>query len=351
MNRRRVAGILALAAVVLLAVLAAGCGGGGDEGGGDTAPSDTGAPPTDTGAGGEGGAGGSGSPQAGGTYRVGWEASFDFTDAFDVTGEYTATGWALYTLLVRKLVTYPGAEGAEGNTVVPDLATDTGQVSEDGLTWTFTLKDGIMFGPPVNREITSQDVKAAFDRIANPDIGSFGYPNYYTPITGFQDVIDGKADTVSGIETPDDKTIVFTARHARRRLPLPARDAGGGADPARSDRLLHEGRRLRPLPDRFGPVHDRGFRPARHHELRHDEGDLRLQPGEVPEPRAQPELRPGDGLAGGALELPGSLRARHQLERGRHLRAGRRKGSSTRRSRVRRASRSRSTRRTRICRT
>ena len=66
-----------------------------------------------------------------------------------------------------------------------------------------------MFGPPVNREITSQDVAAAFDRIANPDIGSFGYPNYYTPITGFQDVIDGKADTISGIETPDDKTIVF----------------------------------------------------------------------------------------------------------------------------------------------
>ena len=84
-----------------------------------------------------------------------------------------------------------------------------GQLSDDGLTYTFTLKDGIKFGPPVNREITSKDFVTAFDRIANPDIGGFGYPLYYTTITGFQDVVDGKAKTISGIEAPDDKTIVF----------------------------------------------------------------------------------------------------------------------------------------------
>jgi peptide/nickel transport system substrate-binding protein len=71
------------------------------------------------------------------------------------------------------------------------------------------LKDGIMFGPPVSREITSQDIKYAFDRLANPKIGSFGYPLYYEVIEGFKEVEDGKAKSVSGIETPDDKTIVF----------------------------------------------------------------------------------------------------------------------------------------------
>ncbi len=92
---------------------------------------------------------------------------------------------------------------------MPDLAADPPEVSEDGLTYTFTLKDGIMFGPPLSRAITSEDVKYAFDRLANPDIGAFGYPLYYEVITGFKAVADGKAKSVSGIETPDDKTIVF----------------------------------------------------------------------------------------------------------------------------------------------
>jgi peptide/nickel transport system substrate-binding protein len=179
--------------VVLAAVLAASCG-GDEDGGGEAGQETT-----------EGA-----EPERGGTYRVDVETSFDFTDAFDPTGEYTAVGWSFYTLMIRKLMTYRHVVGAEGNEPVPDLAAEEPEVSDDGLTYTFTLKDGIRFGPPVSREITSQDIAYAFNRIANPDIGSFGYPNYYTVISGFQDVIDGKAKTVSGIETPDDKTIVFT---------------------------------------------------------------------------------------------------------------------------------------------
>ena len=38
-----------------------------------------------------------------------------------------------------------------------------------------------MFGPPVNREITSQDVDVRRSIGSRTrDIGSFGYPNYYT---------------------------------------------------------------------------------------------------------------------------------------------------------------------------
>ena len=195
---------LALAAISA-AVVVAGCGGGGS--GDASSGTDASLPTATTGAGHTNST--SNNPQPGGTYRVGVESSFNFSDAFDPTGEYTAEGWSFYTLLVRKLVTYPGAAGQEGNQIVPDLATDLGQISDDGLTYTFTLKDSIKFGPPLNREITSKDVAAAFNRIANPEIGSFGYPGYYTVITGFQDVIDGKAKTISGIETPDDKTIVF----------------------------------------------------------------------------------------------------------------------------------------------
>jgi peptide/nickel transport system substrate-binding protein len=182
---------VALAAILALAVVA--CGGDDDEagetGGGDTTASTE--------------------PTPGGTYRVDVETSFDFTADFDPTAEYTAVGWSFYNLIVRKLMSYNGTVGSAGNEVHPDLAADMPEVSDDGLTYTFTLKDGIMFGPPVSREITSQDFKYAFDRLANPKIGSFGYPLYYEVIEGFKEVEDGKAKSVSGIETPDDKTIVF----------------------------------------------------------------------------------------------------------------------------------------------
>jgi peptide/nickel transport system substrate-binding protein len=205
-KRWRYAGILAL--VVTLVALAAACG--GDE----EAVPPAGEPPAETGAV-EPGAPpaeeppAEGQPQAGGTYRVDVETSFDFTADFDPSAEYTAIGHTFYTLLLRPLMTYRHTVGAAGNEAVPDLAADYPELSDDGLTYTFTLKDGVMFGPPVNREVTAQDVKYAFDRLANPDIGAFGYPLYYEVIEGFKEVEEGKADSVSGITTPDDKTIVF----------------------------------------------------------------------------------------------------------------------------------------------
>ncbi len=141
-------------------------------------------------------------------------------------------------------------------------------------------------------------------------------------ITGFQDVVDGKADTISGIETPDDKTIIFhldtPAGDFLYRVAMPA----VGPIPTEVTDCFTKAGDYGRYRDRVRPVHDRGLGPARHHELRHDEADLGLQPREVPAPRPQPELRPGDRLAGGAVELPGSFRVRDQLERGRHLRPG-----------------------------
>ncbi|MFN8187932.1 MAG: ABC transporter substrate-binding protein [Gaiellales bacterium] len=210
MRRLRLLAFLALA--VTLAVLAAACGGGGEEEPAATEPVAT--EPADTGGGAETTpaetepAEGEG-PQPGGTYRVDVESSFDFTAAFDPSSEYTSLGWSFYTTLIRKLVTYPHTAGSAGNVIVPDLATDTGTVSEDGLTYTFTLKDGIKFGPPLSREITSADFVNAFARLAT-EPGSNGYPNYYTEIVGFEEYGAGEADTITGIEAPDDKTIVFT---------------------------------------------------------------------------------------------------------------------------------------------
>jgi peptide/nickel transport system substrate-binding protein len=223
--RKNLARLAALVAAALLALAA--CGGGSDgETAGEPAP-ETGTP-AQTGSGAETAA--EGEATRGGTYRLEWEASFDFSDAFDPTGEYLGDAIGIHTnLLVRTLVGYRHTAGAAGNEIVPDLATDTGQVSEDGLTYTFTIKDGVKFGPPLSRNITSQDLRYAIERIGQDGRALSQYSGYYDVIEGFNEFADGKADEISGIETPDDKTISFTLTQPTGdflyRLSMPAAGA------------------------------------------------------------------------------------------------------------------------------
>ena len=55
-----------------------------------------------------------------------------------------------------------------GKEVIPDLAY-AWEVSDDGLVYTFHLRDGVMFHD--GAELTSEDVKATFDRIIFPPVG------------------------------------------------------------------------------------------------------------------------------------------------------------------------------------
>ena len=48
------------------------------------------------------------------------------------------------------------ADASGTTTAVPDLAENT-QVNANATVFTFTIKKGVMFGPPVNREVTAQD--------------------------------------------------------------------------------------------------------------------------------------------------------------------------------------------------
>ncbi|MBV8081311.1 MAG: hypothetical protein JO186_13165, partial [Actinobacteria bacterium] len=141
----------------------------------------------------------------GGTLNVGWEQSFGFTDNFDPTGEYLGDAFGIYdNLLIRTLVGYTHQAGAAGNKPVPDLASSW-TVTNGGKTYTFHLRHGIKFAPPVNREIHSQDILTAMKRLANPKDGA-EYSFYYSVIKGFD---AGHGNTISGISTPDPYTIVF----------------------------------------------------------------------------------------------------------------------------------------------
>ena len=152
----------------------------------------------------------SGQSAKGGTYRVGWESSFGFTNNFDPTGEYLANAFAINTnLLLRGLIGYNHVEGPAGAIVVPDLATSVPKPTNGGKRYTFKLKNGIKFGPPVNREITSKDVKYALERMARPKNGA-QYAFYLSGvIKGWEAYSKGEAKSISGIRTPSAKTVVF----------------------------------------------------------------------------------------------------------------------------------------------
>src|SRR3954451_9353723 len=89
-----------------------------------------------------------------------------------------------------------------------DLAEGDPQISADGKTVTVKIKKGVKFSPPVNREVTSKDVKYAMERAFSANVPN-GYVSTYWPISGRPDKPTPGVKDISGITTPDDNTIVF----------------------------------------------------------------------------------------------------------------------------------------------
>ncbi len=115
---------------------------------------------------------------------------------------YDWQNWSVIKSIFDGLMDYkPGTTELE-----PDLA-DNYTVSDDGLTYTFKLRDGVKFHN--GRPLTASDVKYSLERAVNPATQSPG-GGYYSMIKGFDDLTAGRAKELSGIATPDDRTVVFT---------------------------------------------------------------------------------------------------------------------------------------------
>jgi len=102
-------------------------------------------------------------PKYGGVLRWAGLADTPFFDLHQCDTAACATPMEpMYDTLLR----YNPLDG--GRTVIPDLAA-TWEVSSDGLTYTFHLRDGVTFhdGAP----LTAEDVKASFDHIIFPPPG------------------------------------------------------------------------------------------------------------------------------------------------------------------------------------
>ncbi len=88
--------------------------------------------------------------------------------------------------------------------IVLDLAQSL-EVSEDGLIYTFTLRDDIYFHS--GRKVTANDVKWSLERAASPQLNSNTSLSYLRDIVGFIERRYGQADEISGVKVIDNKSI------------------------------------------------------------------------------------------------------------------------------------------------
>jgi peptide/nickel transport system substrate-binding protein len=98
----------------------------------------------------------------------------------------------------------------------PLLAESAPTVSADGKTITYKLRDDVKFSPPVNRTVTSADVKYAIERTLLPGVANGYTQTYLGDVVGFDDAVKqaqadptGGAPDIKGITTPDDTTLVI----------------------------------------------------------------------------------------------------------------------------------------------
>ncbi|MDQ3953364.1 MAG: ABC transporter substrate-binding protein [Actinomycetota bacterium] len=202
------------ALLVCLMLIAAACGGGDDDDdtGGQTQTDESEIP-------------------MGGKLTLAGTSDVDYMDP---TATYYVLGSILHRGVSRQLVTYPGLPGEAGNEPIADLAEELGQPNEDATEWSYTIKDGVLWGQALGgedvpgvtgEEITCDDVKYGIERNWIPSVGA-QYAYYYEMIEGVDEFSKNKADEITGIECVSDKEIVFHLTESigdwNLRLAMPA---------------------------------------------------------------------------------------------------------------------------------
>lgn len=130
-------------------------------------------------------------------------------DSTDYDNTYYAYMWDFVRLYSMQLMTYQSCPGSCGDTLVPDLATGPGQVSDNGLTWTYHIKPNVKFEN--GDTVTSADVKYGVERSFAKDVlpnGPTYFSNFLAGGSSYPGPYKDKAGLAS-ITTPNATTIQF----------------------------------------------------------------------------------------------------------------------------------------------
>ena len=147
----------------------------------------------------------------GGTLRILSAAPETLIDSLDTAVGYNSSDWALERTYARRLYGYdPSGPPDRTGIPVPDMATGPPQVSPDRRTYTFTLRSGIHYAPPIQqREVLAKDFVTAVKRLYDKKTPSPGQL-YANLIAGAKAFGDGKAKTIRGLVAVDPHTLRIT---------------------------------------------------------------------------------------------------------------------------------------------
>lgn len=159
-------------------------------------------------------------------------------DNMDPSTQYYNDAQAILRLTTRTLTQFK-MEGKK-SVLVPDMATDLGRRSKDGLSWTYTLKKGLKFedGKPIQASDVAYSVKRSFATEEMP-----GGPTFQIEYFKDGDKYKGpwkSGEKFKGISHDDDKgTVTFHLRKKMESFPYFASLTLFGAVPNAKDTKLN----------------------------------------------------------------------------------------------------------------
>ena len=140
--------------------------------------------------------------QKGGTFRILNTSDFDHLDP---ALAYFTHSWNWMGATQLRMYWYPYVAGAASERLAPMAAQGMPRVSNNGKTYTITIKQGFKFSNGQN--VTARSFVDSFNRFANPRMQSTGVA-FLDIVQGAQAVIDGKARTISGVRAQGNKFVV-----------------------------------------------------------------------------------------------------------------------------------------------
>ena len=171
-----------IAAIAVAAILISACGGSGnsvtsgDESGGRSATAE-------------------GIKEGGTLYVLTFSEG---ASSLDPQRVYTGAELGAYgSTYARTLTSYVPAAGTDGASIMADMATDLGTASEDLMTWTFTLRDGITWED--GSDVTCGDFAYGISRTFAAEVTAGEGPLYATT---YLDIAEGDSDFGSAYPGP-----------------------------------------------------------------------------------------------------------------------------------------------------